>query len=720
MKNANYEIRPSGVALVTIDLEGAAVNVMNDAFSAMLDEVLTRLEAEREQIAGVIVTSAKSTFVAGGDIAKILELRAQGAEAGFSFVQGLKAQLRRLETLGRPVVAALNGSALGGGLELALAAHRRVAIDDGKSQFGFPEVGLGLLPGGGGIVRTVRMLGLMKALPLLTEGRRLTPAQAFKEGLIDELAPDRDGAIARAEAWILANPQSTPPWDRKGFTIPGGDMFAPANAGAIAMFPSMIFKKTKGLLPAAERILGVAAESTQVGFDAACDIESRGFAELLMTPAAENLIRTMFLQMNEIGAGASRPADAEKRKVRTVGVLGAGMMGRGVAYAAASAGLKVVLKDLTLEAAEKGKDYARALLDKEVERGKRSLEDREAVLARITPAADMSALADCDLIIEAVFEEVALKQSIIRDAESVLRSDAIVATNTSTLPISMLAEASQRPDRFIGLHFFSPVDKMHIVEIICGKATSSETLARAFDFVQQIRKTPIIVNDSRGFFTSRVFSVFTDEGDRLLKDGIDPVVIENLARQIGMPVGPLAVQDEVMMDMLLRSFKTNQALDAQLGDDYASTYEVCGELCEFMSARGRPGRSAGAGFYEYPKDGGAKFLWPGLKEFFGGDVSIPLADIRDRLLFRMVVEAARCLDEGVVSHVRDGNVGSILAFGFPVHTGGVFQFIPSYGVDAFLARAGELAAAYGPRFQPPADFAETLKRASGPLVKTAA
>lgn len=717
MKNATYDIRPGGAALVTIDMEGSPVNVMNDAFTAMLDAVLARLEADQDVISGVILTSAKSTFVAGGDVAKILELRAQGAEVGYAFVQGLKAQLRRLETLGRPVVAALNGSALGGGLELALAAHHRIALDDGKSQFGFPEVGLGILPAGGGIVRTVRLVGLMKALPLLTEGRRLKPAQALAEGLVDELATGVEDLITRAEVWIAANPTPVQPWDRKGFVIPGGDMFAPANAGAMAMFPSMIFKKTKGLLPAAERILGVAAESTQVGFDAACDIESRGFCDLLMTPAAENLIRTMFLQMNEITAGASRPATKEKSRIGVVGILGAGMMGRGIAYSSAMAGIKVILKDLTVEAAEKGKAYSQGLLDKEVAKGRRTAEERDAILERITATADMADLAACDLVVEAVFEDVALKQGIVREVEAVLPATTVFATNTSTLPISMLSQASQRPENFIGLHFFSPVDRMHIVEIITGEATSPETLARSYDFVQQIKKTPIVVNDSRGFFTSRVFSVFADEGDRLLKEGVNPTVIENLAKQIGMPVGPLAVQDEVMMDMLLRSFKTNQGLDAELGDTYAQTYEVCGELCELMSSRGRPGRGAGAGFYDYPADG-SKALWPGLAELFGGDTDIPLDDIRDRLMFRMVVEAARCLDEGVVSNVRDGNIGSILAFGFPVHTGGVYQFIKSYGVEGFGRRAEELAAAYGERFATPTGFAATLDRAS--TVKLAA
>jgi len=711
MQNATYEFRPGGAALITIDMQDSPVNVMNDAFSVMLDEVLAKLEADKASLKGVILTSAKQVFVAGGDVPKILQLRENGAEAGYAFVEGLKAQLRQLETLGVPVVAALNGSALGGGLELALAAHHRVSLDDPKIQFGFPEVGLGVLPGGGGIVRSVRMLGLMKALPLLTEGRRLNPVQALEIGLVDELVTNSDALIERAETWIAANADATQPWDRKGYRIPGGDMFTPQNAGAMASFPSMIFKKTRGLLPAAERILNVAAEGTQVSFAAACEIESRGFAELLMTPPAGNLIRTMFIQMGEIASGASRPPIEGKNKVATLGVVGAGMMGRGIAYSAALAGIGVVLKDVTVEAAENGKAYSQGLLDKDVAREKRTVEQRDAILARIHATADMADLSSCDMVIEAVFEDVELKHGIFRNIEAVLPASAVVATNTSTLPISLLAKGSQRPDKFIGLHFFSPVDKMHIVEIICGEATSPETLAKAYDFVQQIKKTPIVVNDSRGFFTSRVFSVFIDEGDRLLKDGVDPVVIENLARQAGMPVGPLAVQDEVMMDMLLRTFRANQALDAELNDDYAKVYEICGELCDTMSSRGRPGRSAGAGFYDYAADG-SKVLWPGLADLFGGKTEMAHDDIRDRMMYRMVIEAARCLHEGVVNNVRDGNVGSILAFGFPVHTGGVYQFVRSAGVDVFMARAQELAQAFGERFEPPAGFADVLDRAT--------
>ncbi|WP_231382069.1 3-hydroxyacyl-CoA dehydrogenase NAD-binding domain-containing protein [Sphingobium indicum] len=715
MENANYETLEGGTVVITIDMAGAPLNVMNDAFGDMLDTVLARLEAERDSITGVIITSGKASFVAGGDVNKILALTQGGAEAGFAFVQALKARLRRIESFGRPVVASINGSALGGGLELALACHHRIAIDDAKSQIGFPEVGLGILPAAGGVVRTVRMLGLMKALPLLTEGRRLAPQDALQQGLVDELASSREDMLAKAKAWIATNPSPRQPWEVKGYSIPGGNMFAPENIGAMSVFPSMIFKKTRGLLPAAERILAVASESTQVGFDAAMLIESRTFAELLMTPVTENLIRTMFLQMNEITAGESRPKGFEKQKVRKVGILGAGMMGRGIAYSCACAGIDVVLKDISLVSAEAGKAYSRDLLDKAVKRGRKTKEDREAILARIQPTILMEDLSDCDLVIEAVFEDVPLKKGIVREVEAVLKTGTIVATNTSTLPISLLAEASANPTNFVGLHFFSPVDKMHIVEIICGKGTSEETLARVYNFVQQIKKTPIVVHDSRGFFTSRVFSVFADEGDRLLKDGVDPAIIENAARDAGMPVGPLAVQDEVMMDMLLRSYKTNRVLDQELGDSYSETYAVCAELCELMCDCGRAGRGAGAGFYDYLPDDG-KQLWPGLTEMFGGDKAMDYADVRDRMMYRMVVEAARCLQENVVTSERDGNIGSILAFGFPSYSGGVFQFIRSMGIDAFLARCETLASAYGQRFSPPEELAERLARSNTALI----
>jgi len=465
--------------------------------------------------------------------------------------------------------------------------------------------------------------------------------------------------------------------------------------------PAMVFKQNRGLLPAAERILAAAAESTLVGFDAALAIEGENFCALLESPAAESLMRTMFLQMNEITAGASRPAGMEKRAVRKVGVLGAGMMGRGIAHACASAGIEVVLKDVSLEAAERGKALAAKIFDARVQRGSMTAAARDDALALIRPAARIAEVAGCDLVIEAVFEDVALKQRMFAEVAAVLPTDAILATNTSTLPISLLSKGASTPKNFIGLHFFSPVEKMRVVEIIRAAETGQTCLAQAYDFVQQIKKTPIVVNDHRGFFTSRVFSMYPDEGDRLLREGVDPAVIENLGRQTGMPVGPLAVQDEVMMDMMLRAYQANQELDAELGGDYAATFQVCGETQAMMCGLDRPGRAAGRGFYDYKADG-EKTLWPGLAGLFGGKTGMPAQDIKDRLMFRMVVEALRCLDEGVVENLRDGNVGSILAFGFPVHTGGVFRFVQSYGAAAFMTRASELARTYGARFEPPA------------------
>jgi len=711
MRDAEYEINAAGIAIVAIGMAGNKLNIMNDAYVAMLDEVLARLEADRTNLAGVIITSAKEGFVAGGDVHKILALRDAGGRAAHEFIERLKSQHRRLETLGRPVVAALNGTALGGGLELALACHYRIAIDTPKARFGFPEVGLGLLPASGGVVRAVRQLGLLKALPLLTQGKQVSAREALALGLIDAVAADRAEMLALAQAWLLANPDATQPWDRKGFAIPGGDMFNLANAGTISTMPAMIFKQTRGLLPAAERILATAAESTLVGFEAALAIEGENFCELLESPAAESLMRTMFLQMNEIAAGASRPAGAARQRFGKIGVLGAGMMGRGIAHACASAGMEVVLKDVSLEAAERGKALAAQIFDTRVKRGGMTAAQRDEALALIRPAERMTGFAECGLVIEAVFEDVTLKHQSFAEVQAVLRPGAILATNTSTLPISLLAKGTATPETFIGLHFFSPVEKMHIVEIICGAQTSETCLAQAYDFVQQIKKTPIIVKDHRGFFTSRVFSMYPDEGDRLLQEGVDPVLIENLARQTGMPVGPLAVQDEVMMDMMLRAYQANRKLDAELGGDYASTFQVCGETQAVMCGLDRPGRAAGRGFYDYPADGEKK-LWPGLAGLFGGKTAMPHQDIKDRLLFRMVIEALRCLDEGVVEHLRDGNVGSILAFGFPVHTGGVFRFVQSFGAKAFEARAGELARLYGERFRPPLEAIRRLAAAA--------
>jgi 3-hydroxyacyl-CoA dehydrogenase/enoyl-CoA hydratase/3-hydroxybutyryl-CoA epimerase len=555
------------------------------------------------------------------------------------------------------------------------------------------------------------LLGLKQAIPLLMEGTRLAPLKAKEVGLVDELAADLPELKQKARAWVLANAGYSQPWLRKGFQIPGGNAFAAANAGLLAMAPAVLRKKTRGLLPAPEAILAAAAEGSMTGYEAAMRIESRYFEKLIRGPESAALIGTLYKQVNEIAARASRPRGIPDSKVLKAGVLGAGMMGRGIAHACALSGIAVALKDMTLANATAGKDHAAALLDRAVERGRLTPERRAAALELIHPTAENADLADCDIVIEAVFEDLELKRGLTRELLPLLKPNCVFASNTSTLPISLLAEAHGRPEQFVGLHFFSPVDKMNLVEIIRGRQTSDATLAQAFDFVQQIRKTPIVVADGRGFYTSRVFGAFCDEGVRLLEEGADPILIENVARQGGMPVGPLAVMDEVEISLMAKVSKTNKRLDALLGENFSSVHEHMNNLAETMVAEGRTGRAAGRGFYDYRADG-SKSIAPIWKERFGMSGEISTDDIRDRLLFRQVVETLHCIDRGVVKTARDANVGSIYGWGFPMHTGGTIGLIEGYGRDAFVARAEQLAARYGERFQVPVSLDALLKRAA--------
>jgi 3-hydroxyacyl-CoA dehydrogenase/enoyl-CoA hydratase/3-hydroxybutyryl-CoA epimerase len=617
--------------------------------------------------------------------------------------------LLRWESLGVPTAAAINGAALGGGLEICLACHRRVALDAPHVQLGFPEVSLGLLPAAGGVVRSVRLLGLKQAIPLLMEGTRLASGNAKKAGLVDELAADIPELMQKARAWVLGNAGYQQIWLRKGYQIPGGNAFAAPNAGLLAMAPAVLRKKTRGLLPAPEAILAAAAEGSMAGYEAAMSIESRYFEKLIRGPESAALIGTLYKQVNEIAGRASRPAGVADSKIAKIGVLGAGMMGRGIAHACALAGIAVALKDITLANANAGKDHAAVLLDRAVERGRLTFERRAAVLALMHPTAENADLADCDIVIEAVFEDLELKRELTRELLPMLKPDCIFASNTSTLPISLLAEAHDRPEQFVGLHFFSPVDKMNLVEIIRGRRTSDATLAHAFDFVQKIRKTPIVVADGRGFYTSRVFGAFCDEGVRLLEEGVDPILIENLARQAGMPVGPLAVMDEVEISLMAKVSKTNKRLDALLGENFSSVHEHMNNLAEAMVAEGRTGRAAGRGFYDYRPDG-SKSIAPLWKGRFGTASDISIDDIRDRLLFRQVVETLHCVHRGVVQSGRDANVGSIYGWGFPMHTGGTMRLIEGFGRQAFGARAAQLAARYGERFLVPDGLATLLER----------
>ena len=696
-----YEKGQDAIVVLTIDMPGQSANTMNAVYREAMAATVARLQAEKDGIAGVVITSAKKTFFAGGDLNELIKVDKVHAKEFSDSVRVLKAQLRSLETLGKPVVAAINGAALGGGWEICLACHYRVALDDQSLQLGLPEVTLGLLPGGGGVVRMVRLLGLEKALPYLLEGKKIRPRQALQAGLIDALAVDRDELLAKARAWILAHPDAAQPWDNKAYQIPGGTPSSPKVAQMLAIAPSILRSKTNGCLPAPEKILCAAVEGAQVDFDTAHVIETRYFTELVTGQVAKNMIGTFWFQLNDINAGRSRPEGFAPYLTRKVGVLGAGMMGAGIAYVSACAGVEVVLKDINLAAAEKGKAHSATLLDKKVSRGQLTAEQREATLARIHPTQSDADLAGCDLIIEAVFEDRELKAKVSAAAQNVVGPDAVIASNTSTLPISGLATAVPDQTKFIGLHFFSPVDKMPLVEIIKGTQTSDETLARGFDFVLQIKKTPIVVNDSRGFFTSRVFGTFTNEGIAMLGEGVAAPMIETEARKAGMPVGPLAVSDEVSLS-LMSHIRQQTAKDLQAEGKAVPTHPATQVIDLLVNEYQRMGKAAGGGFYEYPA-GGQKYLWPELKSRFERpDQRISAQDVRDRLLFIQAIETVRCVEEGVLMSTADANVGSIFGIGFAAWSGGALQFINQYGLNDFIARARYLAEQYGERFSPPA------------------
>jgi len=706
-----YEKDTDNIVTITMDMPGQPVNTMNADYETYMQETLDRLDGEIDEVTGIIFTSAKKTFFAGGDLKALLAVEEKDVPDFFEMVERQNGQLRRYETMGKPVVAAINGAAMGGGLEIALACHHRIAIDSPKVQLGLPEVTLGLMPGCGGIVRLVRLIGLEKSLPILTQGKPVKAAKAHALGIVDELASDQDDMMAKARAWIKANPESIQTFDQKGFRIPGGTAASPRNAGMLFMAPAVAFRKTRGLLPAPTKIIAQAAETTLLDIDTALRIGSRGLTELVVTPVAKNMISTFFFGMNALKSGESRPKDIESKKVAKLGVLGAGMMGQGIAYVAARAGIEAVLKDVSLENAAKGKAYSEKLLDKAISRGQTDETAKEKVLRLIKPTASAADLQGCDLIVEAVFEDMELKAVVTREAEPQLKAGGVFASNTSTLPITELAKNSANAEKFIGIHFFSPVDKMPLVEIITGQETNDETLALAFDFVQQIGKVPIVVNDSRGFFTSRVFGTYLDEGCRLLTEGVNPQLIEAWSTQAGMPVGPLAVHDEVSLALTQTVGITNSRLDAERGESFCATSPFSTRVANRMVDEfGRKGKVNGLGFYDYGEDRSKK-LWPDLASNFAedGEIEIPREDVQDRVIFRQVLESLHCLEEGVFRNLRDGNIGSIMGIGFPVHTGGVFQYINTYGIEKFIVRCNELETQYGERFKAPANLLEQAK-----------
>ena len=696
----DYRVDDDGIAIVTWNNPDSPVNTLTDASLAAYETAMDRALADTA-VRGIVVTSAKRDFIAGADVHNFLAARSvQELEARSRRASAL---IRRLATAGKPLVAAINGTALGGGLEITLGCHHRIAADNPKTRLGLPEVTLGVLPGAGGTQRLPRLIGIRAAVPLMAEGKRLPVAEALKAGIVHAVVP-ADQLIDQARAWILAGGEALQPWDRKGFRLPGGDLTHPGLQEFMSVVIAKVHERTAGNYPAPLNILSCVYEGTGSPIDAGLDIESRYFGVTAATVQAENLIRSGFLALNDARKLKARPKDVPKAEFSKVGVLGAGLMGSGIAHACASAGLETVLLDREQALAERGKAHAEKLLGREVERGRLDADGRAAVLARITPTADYAALAGCELVIEAVFEQREVKAEATRRTAEATGPDVLFGSNTSTLPITGLAEHWPRPDNFIGLHFFSPVHRMALVEVIRGRQTSDACLAQALDFVARIGKTPVVVNDSRGFFTSRVFTTYFEEGMALLAEGVAPALIENAGRQAGMPLGPLAVADEVALDLLHKVITQTRA---DLGSAY--TVPASAPVIElFVEKLGRVGKKAGKGFYDYAD--GQRRLWPGLAEQFPVAATQPdVAAVKQRLLHIQALEAMRCLDQGVVGSTTDADVASLLGWGFPPWTGGVLSYVDTVGLDRFVAECESLAAHAGDRFAPP----DSLRKLAG-------
>ncbi len=692
----------NGILIVTIDVQDKPMNVLTPEFLKDLATSVERIATD-DEVRGAVLTSGKSSFFAGADLKEIDKITdpSLSAEDQVRIAGEYQNTLRRMETQGKPVVAAINGTALGGGLELALACHHRVIVDNPKAVVGFPEVQVGLLPGAGGTQRLPRLIGLEAALPILLQGKHLTPQKAQGLGFVDQVVSG-DALLDAAIAWLNSDAATgEQPWDKKGFRVPGGAGLMHPKAIQTLMVGSALTQRETNLnYPAPHAILSCVYEGTVLPMDKALQVETKYFVSLLRDVVSKSMIRTLFVNKQAADKGIRRPQGVEPTAVKKLGVLGAGMMGAGVAYVSARAGMEVVLLDRDIDSAEHGKDYSRNLCQKGIERGKLSADKAESLLSLIKTTTDYADLEGCDLVIEAVFEDRAIKAKVTQATEAVIPKTSIFASNTSTLPITGLAEASRDATQFIGIHFFSPVDKMPLVEIILGKETGDRALAVALDYVRQIRKTPIVVNDSRGFYTSRVFGVFTREGMHLLSEGVKPALIENVAKQAGMPVGPLAVTDEVTLEL---GYHVYQQTRKDLGDAYVDS-AADSVLIKMVEDLDRRGKRFGQGFYDYPEDG-KKYLWPGLAEAFPVAVEQPDRDeIEKRLLFAQAIDSVRCLEEGVLMAPEDGDIGSIFGWGFPPYTGGTFSYIDGIGVQAFVAEADRLAAAYGDRFVVPASL----------------
>jgi len=704
MTDFTMQTDAEGVATITWDVPGKSMNVLTLDGAAQLDALIDGALAD-DSVKGIVITSAKDSFAGGMDLNVIAGMKeAGGAQGVFDGVMGLHRLLRKIERAGmdpktlkggKPIAAALPGTALGIGLELPLATHRIFAADNPRAKIGLPEIMVGIFPGAGGTTRLMRKLGAMAAAPLLLEGKLNDPKKAKAAGVIDEVVDD---PIAAAKAWVLQarDADLVKPWDAKGFRMPGGAPYHPVGFMTFVGASAMVQGKTMGVYPAAKALLSAAYEGALVDFDTALKIEARWFTWVLMNPSSGAMIRSLFINKEALEKGANRP-DVPDARVRKLGVLGAGMMGAGIAYVAANAGIDVVLIDSTQEAAERGKAHATALLDKGIQRRKVTEEKKAEVLARIAATTDYAALEGCDLVVEAVFEDPGVKAEVTKKAEAVIPQDAIFATNTSTLPITELAKASARPEQFIGIHFFSPVEKMALVEIIKGRGTGERAVAKALDFVRQIRKTPIVVNDARFFYANRCIIPYINEGIRMVGEGVSPTLIENAAKLMGMPLGPLQLVDETSIDL---GVKIAKATRAAMGEAYADD-DVDAVLFRLADA-GRMGRKGKAGFYDYDEAGKRGPLWEGLLDAWPRNPDQPdLTEVQHRLMFAQALEAVRALEEGVLTDIREGDVGAILGWGFAPWTGGPFGWLDMLGAERSVAIAEELAARYGPRFTPP-------------------
>jgi len=707
-----------GIATITWDVPGKSMNVLSLTGMAELDALIDAALAD-PAVRGVILTSGKKDFAGGMDLNVIAKMKesagaepARGLFDGIMRFHGLERKIElagmdpKTKKGGKPIVAALPGTALGIGLEIPLSCHRIIAADNPTARIGLPEILVGIFPGAGGTTRLVRKLGPMAASPFLLEGKLSDPKKAQAAGIIDEVvAPDQ--LLARAREWVLGATDAdlVKPWDAKGYKMPGGAPYHPAGFMTFVGASAMVMGKTMGVYPAARALLSAVYEGALVPFDTALRIEARWFTHVLMNPSSAAMIRSLFINKEALEKGANRPGVADQT-VRRLGVLGAGMMGAGIAHVAASAGIEVVLIDATQEAANRGKAHSEGLLDKGMKRGKVTAAKKAEVLARITATADYAALSGADLVVEAVFEDPRVKAEVTARAEAVLPADAIFATNTSTLPITGLAKASTRPDRFIGIHFFSPVDKMMLVEIIKGVETGDLAIAKALDFVRQIRKTPIVVNDARFFYANRCIIPYINEGIRMVAEGVEPALVENAAKLVGLPLGPLQLVDETSIDL---GVKIARATKAAMGDAYPDS--AVDQVLFAMADAGRLGRKAHAGFYAYDDKGQRTGLWEGIADHWPVAADQPdLAEVQHRMLFVQALEAVRALEEGVLTDIREGDVGAILGWGFCPWSGGPFSWLDMLGAPRAVEIADRLAAAHGARFAAPRLLREMAER----------